>query len=196
MGRGSRAAYLDAGDRDHDRCRVLIDHTVEARLVPLTVLVMMMLCGASYDTDTAVSIDIGGSTLGGMISGTARAYITIASSVAGSVTVSGDLTELNAEITVARSDLLEQIFGSGVTIEIDDLLCSVTFADNGDTFLVSVTIGSSSGRPLTDIINDSRNADGSADVYYDGSAAATELKEQYVDFTVFVLELLRGRHSA
>ena len=39
MGRGSRAAYLDAGDRDHDRCRVLIDHTVEARLVPLTVLV-------------------------------------------------------------------------------------------------------------------------------------------------------------
>ena len=36
---GPLIAYLDAGDGDHDRCRVLIDETVEARLVPLTVLV-------------------------------------------------------------------------------------------------------------------------------------------------------------
>lgn len=36
---GPLIAYLDAGDGDHDRCRELIDETVEARLVPLTVLV-------------------------------------------------------------------------------------------------------------------------------------------------------------
>lgn len=163
--------------------------------VPLVTLVMMMLRGASYDCDTSISVNIGGSTLGGMISGTARADIPIADNVGGSISVNGDLSALSAHIIVSRSDLLLQIFGPGVTIQIGDLICTIAFTDNGDTFDISVAFGSSSGRPLTDIINDSRKTDGSVDVYYDG-AAAKELKKEYVDFTICVLELLHGRHGA
>ncbi|MDR0334530.1 MAG: hypothetical protein LBH69_01420, partial [Methanomassiliicoccaceae archaeon] len=81
--------------------------------IPLAALVMMMLCGVSGDADTVLSVGIRGSTLGGMISASARANTVIADIVRGSVTVNDDLSVLNAEFTAAAEigDIIDAMFG-------------------------------------------------------------------------------------
>ncbi|MCL2143485.1 MAG: hypothetical protein FWH44_04425 [Methanomassiliicoccaceae archaeon] len=165
-----------------------------SRSIPLTVIVMMMLCGASGNSDTVVTMDIRGSTLGGMISAAARIDAPIAKITdgGGAITDGGGYDVLEASFKVKASELIEDMFKAGITIMMGDPIngteCTVTFTDDGDHYLISVKIESSSGNSFIDDIGDTS---GGVKVYYDGTEK--ELSEEDADLVVRIFEILYER---
>jgi hypothetical protein len=181
--------------------------------VPLAILAMMTVCGASANCDTIISVDIRGSTLGGMISGSARADTVIADVIGrGDAIMNADATgygsfnyfEMVFTVSVADDDnetIIDMMFGPGVTIAIGGFECtvsSVASATVADAYDITAVMTSSEHRmsPGLSLIGDltkvSEETTGDIRVCYDGIERT--LTKAELGCIIDILKILYGRH--
>ena len=124
--------------------------------ISLAVLVMMMVSGASSETDMVITVELRGSTLMGMISADVRVDTVITGAVSGTVTVNADGSELTAEfaVPVGEYDIIDlicdDVFGSGgtIVIEIGGVTITINAAPVGGSYVFTVDITCSSGSTI------------------------------------------------
>jgi len=165
--------------------------------IPFAVLAMMMLCGTPDDPDLTVSADLRGSTLGGMISASARVDAVVADIGNIIVTVNEDMSELHAGLTVDADigSIADDIFGHGtVIVKIGDVTITVApgiYTDGSYTVVVTVTCSSG---PIIEALEkalENASEDG-VTVYYDGTEY--KLTEEDVKEIIEILKMLYGRY--
>ncbi|MDR0778265.1 MAG: hypothetical protein LBE48_02340 [Methanomassiliicoccaceae archaeon] len=121
--------------------------------IPFIAVVMAMLYGSSFgDDETAVIIEVAGSTLGGMISLKADVRTVVAETSLTSLTMKGvsadTVNQLNASFTVQKNDLTEQMFGTARTMKTGDLTIAVTSKTGTSGYDVTVTMTAPAGRTI------------------------------------------------
>ena len=169
--------------------------------IPLVVLAMMMVYGAAGDGDTVITVEIGGSTLMGMISVSVKVDTVVAEAGSSTVTMNADGSELNAEFTVPPSlsgildDIFDEIAGElPATIKIGDTEVTVDIVKEADgSYTVTVDAISSPGSTLIEDLEAALaalDADGNITIEING--IEYKLAKEDVDFIISILGLLMG----